>query len=262
MAGWAAGEPLPPVPVPGVGAKPGVYVVNKDDVNQTRVLLGHRSTTWDDPDAIALELMNDILGGSGFTSRITRRVRSDEGLAYSAGSFYGLGRDFASSFAGLFQSKNRSVARAIALTVEEIERIRAEPVSAEELDVAVSSAIDSFPQRFSSANAKAGTFVEDEIWGRPPSWWKDYRPKVRAVTAEKLQLVAREHLAPDQLTVLVVGKISEVLAGDPDHPEHRLEDFASEGGILEVALPDPLSLEYPHPPRPLARPKVEGGMDG
>lgn len=262
MKGWSKGEVSPPAPAPKHEPSPGVYLVDKPDVTQSRVLMGHRSTTWDDPDAIPLDIMNDILGGSGFTSRITKRVRSDEGLAYSAGSFIGFGRDWPSSFAGLFQSKNMSVAHAVAITKAEIERIREEPVSKEELETAVSSAIDSFPSRFSSASAKASTFVEDELYGRPADWWTTWRDKVRAVSAADVQRVARKHLDPDGLTILVVGKLDEVVPGDPDHPEYRIESFAGERGLIEIALPDPLTMEYPHPPRPLAEAKVEGGMDG
>ena len=262
MEGWAKGEISPPAPAPEHDPPAGVFLVDKPDVNQSRVLLGHRSTTWDDPDAIALDIMNDILGGSGFTSRITKRVRSDEGLAYSAGSFIGFGRDYPSVFAGLFQSKNMSVAHAVAITKAEIERIRDEPVSSEELATAVNSAIDSFPSRFSSASAKAGTFIEDELYGRPADWWTTWRDKVRAVSAADVQRVAKEHLHPDELTVLVVGKLEEVLPGDPDNPEYAIQDFAGEQGLMEIALPDPLTMEYPHPPRPLAEAKVEGGMDG
>ena len=53
-----------------------------------------------------------------------------------------------------------------------------------------------------------------------------------------------------------------MVPGDPDHPEYRIESFAGEQGLMEIALPDPMTMEYPHPPRPLAEAKVEGGMDG
>ena len=76
---------VPPVPAEIQTAAPGIYRIQKD-VNQGRVSIGLPSVRRDDPDIYALEVMNEILGGSGFTSRITKTVRSDEGLAYSAGS--------------------------------------------------------------------------------------------------------------------------------------------------------------------------------
>ncbi len=86
MSGWAAGEKAPAVPKFDYTPAPGIYMVNKADVNQARVILGHLGTMRGNPDEFAIDLMNDVLGGSGFTSRITNRVRSDEGLAYDAGS--------------------------------------------------------------------------------------------------------------------------------------------------------------------------------
>ncbi|MEW5925810.1 MAG: pitrilysin family protein, partial [Candidatus Zixiibacteriota bacterium] len=68
------------------GPKPGVYMIKKEDVNQSRIMVGHLGVKRDIPDQYALSVMNDLLGGGGFTSRITRRVRSDEGLAYNTGS--------------------------------------------------------------------------------------------------------------------------------------------------------------------------------
>src|SRR6185503_13341074 len=86
FAGWPGTRPVvPPVPAEIGTAAPGVYRIEKD-VNQGRVSLGLPTVKRDDPDIYALEVMNEILGGSGFTSRITRTVRSNEGLAYSAGS--------------------------------------------------------------------------------------------------------------------------------------------------------------------------------
>ena len=75
---------IPDPPKPEFTPKPGIYVVNKKDVNQGRVQMGHLGVAISNPDHLALGVMNGILGGNGFTSRIMERVRSDEGLAYSA----------------------------------------------------------------------------------------------------------------------------------------------------------------------------------
>ncbi|MBI4882049.1 MAG: insulinase family protein, partial [Planctomycetes bacterium] len=81
FAGWPAGEALPAVPAPSSEPAPGIYHVHKE-IPQGKVMIGLRGIRRDDPDALVMELMNDVLGGGGFTSRITKRVRSDEGLAY------------------------------------------------------------------------------------------------------------------------------------------------------------------------------------
>jgi predicted Zn-dependent peptidase len=257
---WPAGTPSPAAPKPDWKPQPGVYAVNKDDVNQTRVSMGHLATTWDDPNAPALEVMNEILGGGGFTSRLTLKVRSEEGLAYSVGSYVGFGRDYPISFRALFQSKNKSAARGIDLSIAEIERLRTEPVSDDELVGAKKSLVESFPQRFPSAKARGLVFVEDELYGRPATWWQDYRGKIEKVTKEDVLRVARDYLRADALIVLVVGKLSEVLAGDADRPDSSLVKTAGTRGVLEIPLPDAGTMVYPHAPRPIAAPQpLTGG---
>ena len=87
LAGWEAGDPVSDPPPPATTLAPGLYHVEKD-IPQGRVNLGLRSIRRDDPDYFPMLVMNRILGGGGFTSRIVTRVRSDEGLAYSAGSTF------------------------------------------------------------------------------------------------------------------------------------------------------------------------------
>jgi zinc protease len=256
FAGWAVGTKSPDVPAPTHVAEPGVFLINKDDVNQTRVSIGHRSVTWDDPRWASLEIMNEILGGGGFTSRITRRVRSDEGLAYSAGSGIAFGRTHPQSFRVVFQSKNMSVAQAIDLSLQEIDRIRKEPVTTEELETAKNAYVETFPQRFSSAQEKAGVFVDDELTGRPPDWWEKWRPAIQAVDAKAVQSAAQTFLQPDKLTILAVGKVDEVLAGNPDKPDHSLSKTAAATGIKQIPLPNPATLAYPSEPTVLIAPSA------
>jgi zinc protease len=94
MSGWAVSkEKNPPIPKLEFTPAPGIYMVNKADVNQGRVAIGHLGIMRGNPDEFAIDMMNDVLGGSGFTSRITNRVRSDEGLA-SCSEFCSLIREF------------------------------------------------------------------------------------------------------------------------------------------------------------------------
>jgi predicted Zn-dependent peptidase len=109
FSGWPSPRTaVPPVPATIAPAAPGLYRVEKD-VNQGRVSIGLPTVKRDHPDVYALEVMNEILGGAGFNSRITRTVRSNEGLAYSAGSGFGFGVWYPGRFRAAFQSKSRSV---------------------------------------------------------------------------------------------------------------------------------------------------------
>ena len=163
FANWPGTAPaVPPVPSEIQTAAPGVYRIQKD-VNQGRVSIGLPSVRRGDPDAYALEVMNEILGGSGFTSRITKTVRSDEGLAYSAGSGLGFGVYYPGSFRAEFQSKSRSVSYAASLVLQEIKGMREKPVTAEELDTIKRNLIETFPSTFNSKAQTVGDLRRGRI---------------------------------------------------------------------------------------------------
>lgn len=246
LEGWPAGEAAPPVPAPEHVPVPGLYVVDKPDVNQGRVSMGHVGIQMGHPDEIALSIMNDVLGGSGLTSRLANRIRSDEGLAYSAGSSFTPATFYPGLFRVAFQSRSEAVARAIGIVIEEIERLREEPVPADELDTVKAQAIEVFPRYFASARSIVGTFANDEFAGRPMDYWETYRDRVREVTAQDVLRVAREHLHPDGLVVLAVGNVADMVAGEADRPGSGLANLAL-GPMTRIPLPDPATMVYPTP---------------
>ena len=243
FAGWPySGKKAPPVPQSHNYGRPGVYLVDKD-VNQGRVSILLPGIRWDDPDYYAIQVMNDVLGGGGFTSRITNRVRSDEGLAYSARSAFPGGAYYPVVFRAGFQSKSRTVAYASSIVLEEIERIIREPVSAEELLTAKKSFIDTFPNRFASPSQVVSLFAADEMTGRyttQPDFWTKYRSRFEAVDIADVQRVAKSRLKLEQLIILIVGKKEEILKGHPDYPV-KLVDLAK-GEVVELPMRDPLTM--------------------
>ncbi len=242
LAGWPNGEAIPPVPPPAFTPKPGVYLVNKPEVNQGRVRMAHLGVRITNPDHIALGIMNGILGGDDFSSRITSRIRSDEGLAYSAGTAFTAGNYYEGLFMAAFQSKTPSVAQAAALVIEEIEKMRAGKVSREELAGAVSRAVEAVPLRFATAAAKAQQFAGDYAIGLPEDYWEKFLATARRLTPDDIQRVARQYLHPDQLVILVVGNAEAVLKGNPDRREYAMEKL---GKVARIPLPDPFTLVYP-----------------
>jgi predicted Zn-dependent peptidase len=255
FADWPfPGETPPPVPTDLKFAAPGVYLVNKD-VNQGRVSILLPGVMRDDPDYFACAIMNDILGGGGFTSRLVNRVRSDEGLAYHAGSSLSGGVYFAPPFVALFQTKSRTVPFATAIVFHEMKRIVAEPVTEQELQTTISGIIERFPRAFATKGQIAGTFAQDEFTGRyakDPTFWQTYRTQIKQVDRAAVQRAAQRLLQPERAVILVVGERDEILKGHPDHAE-RLHDFAG-GRVIELPLRDPLTLAPHAAPHPIAKP--------
>jgi predicted Zn-dependent peptidase len=248
FAGWPNRSDKPAaVPKPNYTPHAGIYLVDKKDVNQGRVRMGHLGTLITNPDHIALSIMNGILGGGGFTSRIMSRVRSDEGLAYSAGSAFHHGVYYEGSFVTAFQSKSPTVAQAIAIIRQEIDRMRSGLVSEEELETEKNQVVESFPNRFATAGAIAGQFASDYYTGLPDDYWQTFRDRVRAVTAAEVQRVARKYLTPDKMVLLVVGNAGDILKGNPDQPQYVLTKLGFGEEITRIPLPDPLTMVYPKP---------------
>ena len=242
FANWPGTKPsVPPVPSEIATARPGLYRIEKD-IPQGRVTLGLPAVRRDDPDIYALEVMNEILGGSGFTSRITRTVRSNEGLAYQAGSGLRFGIYYPGSFRAVFQSKSRSVTHATRLVLDEIRRIREAPVTAEELDTVKRNLVETFPSNFESKAQAMAIFAADEYTRRDPGYWQTYRDRIAAVTAADVQRVASRHLTPDKIVILVVGNQKEIDLGD-DKVRAKLAELAAGGYVVTLPLRDPLTMK-------------------
>jgi predicted Zn-dependent peptidase len=246
FGGWPfVGAAPPAIPTNTAFASPGVYILDKD-VPQGRVSMMLPGVMRDDPDYFPIVVMNDILGGGGFTSRIMNRVRSDEGLAYDARSSFPGGVYFPLTFTAGFQTKSRTVAYAISIVQQEIDKIRAGRVSETELEDSKRGFIERFPRAFATKAQVATTFAFDEFTGRyarEPQFYEKYRDRIRSVSAEDVQRVANRYLDKSKLAILVVGKREEIMLGHPNH-EAKMTQFAG-GRVVGLPLRDPLTLRAP-----------------
>ena len=243
LAGWAMGPRNAPPTAPNHTIKPGVYFVEKS-IPQGKVNIGLAGIQRDNPDFYAFTMMNEILGGGGFSSRIMQKVRSDEGLAYSAGTRFRAGVFYPGLFGAGYESKSPTVALALKIVIEEINKMRDSLVTPAELDIAKTSAIETFPSTFASKPAMLSVFVSDEITSRPAGFWANYRDNIRAVTAEDIQRVAKKYLVPENMAILIVGDWAVVSKGDLA----GRANMSIFGPATELPMRDPITLE------PLSKP--------
>ncbi|MDI6848324.1 MAG: pitrilysin family protein [Candidatus Saccharicenans sp.] len=216
--------------------EPGVYFVQKK-INQGYVSVGHLGLEDTNPDYFAVQVMNFILGGGSFTSRITSKVRSDEGLAYNTGSRFTYRWGFPGTFSGYVQTKSETVGYAISLILNEFDRIRKEPVSEAEMETAINYYLESFADFFQSPINTMVNFANLELQGKPMNYYATYLDKVRAVTREKVMEAAKKYIRPDKMVIMIVGDWEPCNRGSDKWPG-PLERL---GKVHRIKLLDPLT---------------------
>ncbi len=182
----------------------GVTVVDFD-TPQSQVLFSQGGIDRDDEDFFAAYVMNHILGGGSFESRLMEEVRVKRGLTYGVYSYL-LPKDLASLYMGSVASGNDRVAEAIEVIQEEWAKVASDGVTAEELKDAQTYLTGAYPLRFDGNGQIAGIMVGMQMQDLPIDYIATRNDKVNAVTLEDIKRVASELLNPDQLHFTVVGK--------------------------------------------------------
>jgi zinc protease len=211
MKGDVAPIVLPPVAADAARADKTVVRFVGKNTSQTHLRVGHLSIKEDDPDYPAMVLLNDILGGSSFRSRLFNDVRTKRGLAYSVGSSFRAGVRERGVWAMRAETKMESTQEAISRLTANMDQLRAQPVTDEELAEAKESFVNSFVFSFASPSAIVGRLIGLEYDGLPKDFLQQLRDKVVKLTKEDLQAAARKHLHPDQLRILAVGQPSALV---------------------------------------------------
>jgi zinc protease len=205
---WGRGEPSGRPPVPIANGAPGVIRVNKD-LTQANIIMGHEGVTRDNPDYYAIQVMNYILGGGGFSSRVMDSIRNERGLAYSVYTFFSADKSHG-TFQFVMQTKNDSAGEALRIAREEIERIRRDPVSEQELNDAKDYLTGSFPLRLDTNRKVANFLAQVEFFQLGLNYPDRYDDLIRGVTRADVQRVAKRYLQPDKLITVVVGNLSKI----------------------------------------------------
>jgi zinc protease len=189
-------------------AKPGIYFVNKEDVNQTNIRMVDLGIRRDNPDYFAVEVMNEVLGG-GFSSRLIQSIRTKQGLAYSVGGGIGSAYDHPGIAALGMGTKSETTVKSIAALNAELDKMLNEPVTGAELKRSKDAILNSFVFEFDSKDKVLSERVTYEFYGYPADFLERYRAGVEKTTAADVDRVAKKYLHRDQMRTLVVGNEAE-----------------------------------------------------
>ena len=204
----AKGTPYNPPQVPVPGPKPGVYLAEKTDVNQSDIAMLGVGIRRDNPDYFAVRVLNEIFGG-GFSSRLFKNLRSKQALAYSVGGGIGAGYNHPGLIDISMGTKSASTAKAVAALYQQIDDLLNNPPTDTELKQARDSILNGFIFEYDSPDKVLSQQLTYELYGYPKDFLERFRGAVEKVTSADVHRVARKYIDKRKLAVLVVGNPKE-----------------------------------------------------
>ncbi len=221
--GKASADPWPAV---NYQEKYTVNFVDKPDVNQSNIILGHIGGLMSNPDYPALTIMNQILS----FERMFKRIRTDEGLAYNVWGSYGAGYVNPGVFSCGAQTKSQSTVYAIEIMLKELRRIMEQEVGDEELTRAKDGYLNSYVFNFETRSQVVNRMITFAYYGYPIDFMEQIKSKVEKVTKADVLRVAKTYLRPDKVQILVVGRKE-----DFDQPLSALGNVS----VIDITIPPP-----------------------
>ncbi|MBW4442177.1 MAG: insulinase family protein [Plectolyngbya sp. WJT66-NPBG17] len=217
---------LPPVSQAKQG---GIFFVNQPQLNQSYIEMGHLGGQLNSPDYPALSVMEDVL--SGFGRRLFNEVRSRQGLAYSVGASWSAQFDHPGVFIASGETRSQATVPFIQSVQKEIDRIRKEPISADELAFAKDTVLNSFIFNFQDPGQTLSRLLRYEYYGYPKNFIFQYRKAVEATTIADVQKAAQKYLQPEKLVTLVVGNEKEI--------QPSLSSLGQPVTAIDITIPKP-----------------------
>ncbi len=231
FADWTVKQPpVPAFPAYKKQTPKGVFFAERDDVTQTFFEIGHIGGLLKDNDYAALQVAGTILG-SGFSSRLMTTVRTKLGYAYSIGGGWGAGFDSPGVFQISGSTKSSTTVDTIRVVREEVEKLRSQPVTDEELQTAKESTRNSFVFNFDRPSKTLSRLVTYEYFGYPKDFMFQYQQAVAKVTKADVLRVSKTHFQPENFTIVAVGNPKEF--GKP------LEDLKLPVQKIDLTIPEP-----------------------
>lgn len=240
---WSKQRPaVPAFPTVTRQKAAGIYVADKPDVEQTFFSIGHLGGKLSDKDYAALTVMNDILGGGTFSSRLMQKIRSDMSLAYGIGSSWSAEYLHEGTFSISGSTAAATTEKAISETLKEVKRMREELVGPTELAAAKQRVENTFVFSFASPAQTLNRLMNYEYYGYPNDFIQRYKKAVMEVTAQDILRVAKEYIKPEDFTIVAVGPTAKfadslkplgaVKTLDISIPQPKAESAASSDATL------------------------------
>ena len=227
---WAKGAPDVVPEIEFTPAKPGYYLIKKEDVNQSWIRMVGLGTTRKNPDYYAIEVFNEVLSG-GFSSRLIQSIRTALGLAYAVGGGIGTRFDHPGILQLVAGTKSGTTIQAIQAMFDQVDELKTKPITDAEIARAKDSILNAFVFNFDTPDKVLRERMAYEFYGYPPDFLEQYRAGIEKVTTADVARVAAKYLHKDQLAVLVAGNAPQF-----DKP------LSSLGPVTEV------NISIPPPP--------------
>jgi zinc protease len=205
---WPKGEPATAPVAPSKIGTAETIRVNKE-LTQANIILGHEGVGRENPDYYAIQVMNYILGGGGFSARTLDSIRNERGLAYSVYSYFSAEKGHG-TFELVMQTKNETALEAIRIAKAEIRRMREQLVTVEELSDAKDYLTGSFPLRLDTNRRVANFLAQVEYFQLGLDYPDRYPDFIRKVTREDVQRVAQKYLKPETLITVIVANQKKI----------------------------------------------------
>jgi len=209
---WRSGEvppdaPAPPASVPGERK---LVVVDDADLGQARIVVIHEGLARSDDRRIPAAVMNDVLGGGGFSSRLMQSVRAEAGLTYGVWSGFGLRRQPGPFIVETFTQVPRA-REALDRVLAELERIASDPPSADEVGRAKTLRVGRFGLGLETSASVVSALVDLDVQGLPEDGLDTFRGRVRGVDADEVAAMARDLVHPERAAIVVLGPASALV---------------------------------------------------
>ena len=241
---WAKGPAVTAPKIDFQPAKPGYFLVDKKDVNQSNIYMVELGTKRNNPDYYAITVFNEAFGG-GFSSRLFSNIRSKRGLAYGVGGGVGTSFDHDGLVRIVMGTKSSTTIEAIQALYEEIDGLTKNPLTDDEIHRAKDAILNSFVFNFDSPSKVLREQMAYAFYGYPSDYLERFRAGIEKVTPADAARAAAKYLHKDQLAILVVGNTAEF-----DKPLSSMGTVTN----VDITIPEPAGEKSGSDDKPAAKP--------